>query len=297
MPNKYNVSVFTENNALSYYLLGAYMTDGNVVRNLQRCSLSSTDVSWLEDINKIISPNNLIKKYAKNCFTLIVHNKEICCWLNQAGCIPAKSLVLDAPNVPSEYFKDFMRGAMDGDGSISLYQRAYDNYKTLSCYLCGASPLFMEGISTRLNSLGLFHSFLATKPEDLQISIIDGRPCIPQHTQYRIKFSGYRAQTFLKWIYYTHDLLSLDRKRDVANTAFSYFEEKGKLIGKTSQYKGVSWHRTAKKWRATIVVANKQIHLGFFIDEQLAAEAYIKKQKELIDIDLYNGYQSLSLCS
>lgn len=41
-----------------------------------------------------------------------------------------------------------------------------------------------------------------------------------------------------------------------------------------SGYKGVSWHNGAKKWRATIKTNGSYIHLGFFFDPKLAADAY-----------------------
>lgn len=43
---------------------------------------------------------------------------------------------------------------------------------------------------------------------------------------------------------------------------------------KSSQYKGVSWSTEKSKWRAQIVVRPKSIHLGYFDDEESAAEAY-----------------------
>jgi hypothetical protein len=42
----------------------------------------------------------------------------------------------------------------------------------------------------------------------------------------------------------------------------------------SSGFKGVSWHRGAKKWRATINKSRKQIHLGFFSDPAAAHAAY-----------------------
>ena len=42
----------------------------------------------------------------------------------------------------------------------------------------------------------------------------------------------------------------------------------------TSQFKGVYWHKKARKWRAQIGVNSKQIHLGWFTDEIEAAKAY-----------------------
>lgn len=42
----------------------------------------------------------------------------------------------------------------------------------------------------------------------------------------------------------------------------------------SSKYKGVSWHKHMRLWRATIVVSGKQKTLGYFKDEIHAAIAY-----------------------
>lgn len=42
----------------------------------------------------------------------------------------------------------------------------------------------------------------------------------------------------------------------------------------SSEYKGVSWHKAARKWSAQITVNYKKIHLGLFITEKAAASAY-----------------------
>lgn len=47
-----------------------------------------------------------------------------------------------------------------------------------------------------------------------------------------------------------------------------------------SQFKGVSWHEKAKKWRANIRLGRQQ-HLGFFSSEIEAALAYNKAAREL----------------
>lgn len=52
-------------------------------------------------------------------------------------------------------------------------------------------------------------------------------------------------------------------------------------INKTSIHKGVCWKSDRKKWKAYISVKRKQIHLGYFDDENDAALAYNKKALEL----------------
>lgn len=42
----------------------------------------------------------------------------------------------------------------------------------------------------------------------------------------------------------------------------------------TSQYKGVHWFKSTKRWYACIKVSGKQIYLGYYDDEVTAAMAY-----------------------
>lgn len=50
---------------------------------------------------------------------------------------------------------------------------------------------------------------------------------------------------------------------------------------KSSKYKGVSWFKRDSRWRAYIVDANRQFHLGYFDDEVTAAETYDRAAKEM----------------
>lgn len=44
----------------------------------------------------------------------------------------------------------------------------------------------------------------------------------------------------------------------------------------TSKFKGVSWTTREQKWRAVIMLDNKQTHIGYFDSELHAAKAYNK---------------------
>jgi hypothetical protein len=46
--------------------------------------------------------------------------------------------------------------------------------------------------------------------------------------------------------------------------------------GVTSKFRGVSWFKDGKKFRAAITVNEKSIHLGLFVDEMEAARTYNK---------------------
>tara|TARA_R110002153_G_scaffold216451_1_gene369011 strand:- start:44 stop:538 length:495 start_codon:yes stop_codon:yes gene_type:complete len=50
----------------------------------------------------------------------------------------------------------------------------------------------------------------------------------------------------------------------------------------SSKHTGVYWMKKANKWRAHIYINGKNKHLGMFINELEAAEAYVKALKELL---------------
>lgn len=53
-----------------------------------------------------------------------------------------------------------------------------------------------------------------------------------------------------------------------------------KAAGCTSRYKGVSWSSSKKRWRANIATGGRQIFLGYFSDEGVAARAYDAAARE-----------------
>lgn len=69
------------------------------------------------------------------------------------------------------------------------------------------------------------------------------------------------------------NLRACSRSENIANTP--------RRSNNRSGFKGVSWHRGARKWRATIRQDGKQRHLGFFSDAKDAARAYDEVAREL----------------
>ena len=117
------------------FLLGFIMADGNIRRNTYQLTISQKESeSWwlLNMIREFIQPD------AKS---LTVSDFQISTDLRSKGIIPNKTYESTSEtvdllwnSVPAEYKPDFLRGLLDGDGSIRwFYQKPTS--KTQSCHI------------------------------------------------------------------------------------------------------------------------------------------------------------------
>ena len=224
MKYDYNLNVFYKENALSYYLLGVFCTDGNVYippkRKSGRCQIDSKDENWLRQIADYICP--AIPVYPdkrSNCFRISFYSNEIVNWLIDHGCKPAKSLTLKFPNIPNIYLSDFIRGCWDGDGTLGLYniyRKDHKCYETSrSCKLYSGSKSFTESMIIKLKQLDINATIIVrTHPERkinnriIAASNLNNYMICVQNKQNIINFC--------EKIYYTDNCLSLDRKFKIA---------------------------------------------------------------------------------
>lgn len=135
------------------FLIGFIMADGSIRRDLNQLTITQKESeSWwiLNMIRDFIQPD------AK---TLTIHNRKICYDLFKKGIIPNKTYESTAhtidslwESVPEQYKPDFLRGLLDGDGSIRwFYQKPTS--ETLSCHIQFAgNQCLMEKIAYYLNA-------------------------------------------------------------------------------------------------------------------------------------------------
>ena len=157
-------SIDTEEKA---YWLGFIFADGNIadaekikeIRNKSvyriEISLKESDAPHLEKLKSFLKWQGEIRIQKTNferinrC-RLYFNSKHMWETLNSYGCTPKKSLTLKFPNTDifknKTLIKDFIRGYVDGDGSIS-YLNTKHNYMTLR--ITGTKDI-LEGIQHNL---------------------------------------------------------------------------------------------------------------------------------------------------
>lgn len=116
------------------YWLGFMFADGYVASNLKDfgITLSVKDSSHVQKfINDIkytgnVKIYNQISSYANSDIAKCVpRNEKVCADLISHGCIPRKTHFTERPTgVPDYLIKHFIRGVVDGDGGIYLYEKS-----------------------------------------------------------------------------------------------------------------------------------------------------------------------------
>ena len=130
-------------------------------------------------------------------------------WLLTLGLTPRKSLTLGAVRVPSPYFAPFVRGLLDGDGSIYVVRHrptksTYPDYwyERLWTFFTSASFAHLEWLQGRIASEYGLTGWIETRR----------RP--PLNDFFRLKYGKRESLVLLAALYADRDVPCLQRKKD-----------------------------------------------------------------------------------
>ena len=232
MPKKRLLRVDFEWTSNLAYAVGLITTDGNLSPNGRHLSLTSTDLQLLRTFKKCLGIKNKIIdnpiggfKKSKPAYRVQFGNVVLYDWLVKIGLTPNKSLTLKPLNISDKYFRDFLRGHLDGDGTIIHYIDRYNThlnpkyvYERLFVFFMSASNIHMVWLREKIAELTGLHGSFQTRVMKYKDRT---------STHYRIKYSTKEAKILLNWIYYKKDVPRLNRKYKIAEPFLNYFASEG----------------------------------------------------------------------
>jgi hypothetical protein len=234
MTYQVNEYVFTNEDAISFYLLGAYMTDGCISKIGNEISFSVKDNGWAADIRNIVCPTAPLPINKKGMTTFRFASQIVKDWFIRWGCTPAKSLTLKIEKqIPKQFIPDFLRGVVDGDGSVLFF--TYEQKKNNKMYTCrksrsaiySASKNFIDQLLNIIPS-SITPSVAINTPAGKINGSINGKQIIARVNTYAISVNDTTAAKFVNWIYYPNNPISLARKNITANEIINYHIEKNR---------------------------------------------------------------------
>lgn len=192
----------------SAYVLGWIYTDGNLSKSRPRMKICCCDKDIIVTISKLIGSTHPIyehtpKNRTRPQFTLVVDSQKIYDRLIEIGLTPSKSKTTTVPNVPQKYFSHFLRGVIDGDGSVYLEPQKYRDrdYSFLRLTVVSGSIEFLHVLQEKIgNSYGVKEKIMSKNK-----------------TAFQLKYSTNEALKVLSHVYKDSSFGRLERKYEKYN--------------------------------------------------------------------------------
>lgn len=192
------------------YVIGLLATDGNLSKNGRHLTVTSADPDLLGVLRACLALRANVRQVGPRgrCYRVQWSDRCFYEWVEGIGLSPAKSRTLGALTIPDEYFADFARGCIDGDGSIVVYVDRYHSdknaryvYERLYVTLVSASRPFVDWFRASLLR------FVGIRGSISQRMSRSGRP------YWVLRYARRESRRLLPWIYYAPSIPCLARKR------------------------------------------------------------------------------------
>lgn len=142
------------------YLLGFLIADGNIRDGNVRLELQEKDSEVVYFLKDCICPNREVKfrqrhdKRTGNIYKMVYvyfSSQKIIKKLEEFGIVPNKSGKEICPNIPDEFIPDFLRGILDGDGSIIEGKVPYRDkiYKCFKVQISSSCESFLKDLKLK----------------------------------------------------------------------------------------------------------------------------------------------------
>jgi len=124
------------------WLIGLIWSDGCLFGN--SIEICSKDRDMLETVATLIGQNEGIRpKNNGRAWRVVFSSKPVTDFLRSIGLTEKKSLTIDWPLIPKQWESSFLRGVLDGDGSVAIrHDREGQQVADCAIHFYTASPSF-----------------------------------------------------------------------------------------------------------------------------------------------------------
>jgi len=189
-----------------WYVVGLITTDGNLSIDGRHIYITSKDRGFLYSVRRALLLSNKISRKArggeseKKYSVLCISDTKFYKFLLSIGLTPKKSLTLKPIKVSDKYFHDFLRGVIDGDGSIRTWKHHTNGNTQWSLSVVSGSQVFSNWLKGEIERV-----------YSVRGGVYGYKPVKKKNFLYTIKFGKFAAKRILAQVYYKKCLV-LNRK-------------------------------------------------------------------------------------
>ncbi len=187
------------------YAIGLLTTDGNLSPDGRHFTFVSKDIDLIKTFKRCLGLSNKITLKASGYSNKMYHkvqfgNVKLYKWLLNIGLMPNKTKIITKIDIPDKYFADFLRGHLDGDGYVRVYQ----------------DPIYpnSQRLYTRFTSASLPHLLWLQKRSSSLLDV-KGHWCRKDKSTFELSFAKNESKILLNAIYYNKYVPCLKRKRKI----------------------------------------------------------------------------------
>ena len=201
------------------YIVGLITTDGCLSKDGRHIDFTSKDLDQVQNFIRILKLKNKIGLKSSGCsdkkyYRVQFGNVKFYRFLREIGLSPNKSKILGILKIPEEYFADFLRGNLDGDGyTTSFWDKLFPN----------SFRFYIAFVSGSINYLEWM------KSEIERIYGIKGK-IQPRVRAFQLKYSKKAAITLVKDLYKREDSQCLQRKRSKIQLALGIINKQAGML-------------------------------------------------------------------
>lgn len=201
------------------YIVGLITSDGSLLREKPRITFTSADFELIKIVKETVErlfDINECQPYKYNQDGSTFWHYQFTCWklyyfLKNIGILPNKSKTIKKVNVPNEYFSDFLRGEIDGDGGFYLNK----GHDILTTGIFSGSENFIQWLLGKIKSLVMVRGGSIKKREQC----------------FTLTFGVHDTQKIVKYIY-SDNTICLTRKKQIAIQFFDRYDPKKRKVNK-----------------------------------------------------------------
>jgi len=193
-----------------WYLVGLITSDGCLSKDGRHVDITAKNYEFLDNVKRGIGIKNRIgiknKEGNKKAYRFQISNKNFYDFLLSLGLTPHKSLTLGKIDVRQEYFVDFLRGLIDGDGCIRKWVHPSNGGEQWSIRIYSGSPEFLMWLKNTAESLLKIRGEIYKRSESQRV----------------LKYGKMAAIEIARQCYYKN-CLGMERKINLARDCFSSY--------------------------------------------------------------------------
>ncbi len=188
------------------YAIGLLATDGCLSKDGRHIIFVSKDLQQLENLKKALGLKNIaigqtLSGYdGKPCTRVQFGDVTLYRFLLTVGLTPNKSKTINALRIPRNYFFDFLRGHLDGDGcTYSYWDPRWKSSFMFYTVFGSASKEHVLWLQKEIRDLAGLSGHITGKGK--------------KHTIYQLKYAKAGSLILLRRMYYNNRVIHLSRKR------------------------------------------------------------------------------------